>query len=264
MPPKKPTPKPKKLTPLQRRRIAEQQFTRARAAEKSFQRQLVAVAKKVGTLVDGMAPGGKVKNVSELTTMLNRYAELIRPWARAVTERMHEQVKKRDLGTWTELSKEMARSLRKELRTAPTGELFRTALSEQVHLITSLPTEAAQRIHKLTTEGLMNSTRASEIEKEIMKSGQVTIGRAKLIARTETSRTAALLQESRARYIGSTHYVWHTVHDSDVRAEHRKLDGKTFAWKNPPVAGTDGMRYHPGQGPNCRCYAEPIIPDVIR
>lgn len=48
----------------------------------------------------------------------------------------------------------------------------------------------------------------------------------------------------------TTHYVWHTSSDGDVRPSHAENDGKIFAWDNPPETG------HPGEAPGCRCWAE--------
>ncbi|MFX5937705.1 phage head morphogenesis protein, partial [Acinetobacter baumannii] len=76
-------------------------------------------------------------------------------------------------------------------------------LAEQVDLITSIPREAGQRVHELTLKGLEDSTRASEIAKEIMRSGEVAKSRAMLIARTEVSRTATSLTQARAQFVGS-------------------------------------------------------------
>jgi len=244
------------------RRAARERFLRARKAEGAYQRQLTTVGREVGKLVRGYAPNGIVNNLEGLRAVLLRYSELLQPWAREITQRMHADVSRRDLTSWEELGREMGRSLRKEIKTAPTGQAMREAMSLQVRLITSLPQEAAERVHKLTMEALMESGRAEEIQKEILKSGNVTVGRAKTIARTETSRTSSLLLESRAKFVGSTHYRWHTVGDSDVRPEHRKLNNKIFEWDDPPIAGSNGERANPGCIYNCRCWAEPIIPDA--
>jgi SPP1 gp7 family putative phage head morphogenesis protein len=257
--------KPKKLpTKQQLRQAARERFLRGRKAEVSFQRQLVGVSKQIGNLVKGFSPGGHLRDVEGLRAALTHYAEIIRPWARAVVVGMQNDVSRRDAGVWAELSREMGRTLRKEIVNAPTGQYMTEALNEQVDLITSLPLEAAQRVHKLTTQALMESGRAAEIQKEIMQTGLVTASRARTIARTETSRTASLLLEGRARYVGSTHYIWHTSGDSDVRPTHKKLNRKTFAWNDPPVTEETGERAHPGQIWNCRCWAEPIIPDAIK
>jgi SPP1 gp7 family putative phage head morphogenesis protein len=243
--------------------LAKERFLRARRAEVSYQRQLTGVSKQIGTLVRGFAPNGQVTDIAALRSALQRYAEILSPWARAVTAGMHADVSKRDATSWFELGREVGRSIRKEIMQAPTGKAMREAMAFQVRLITSLPMEAAERVHKLTIEALMNSERASEIQKQILRSGEVTASRAATIARTETSRTASLLLESRAKYVGSTHYIWHTSEDADVRPTHRKLDGKIFEWDKPPVTEVTGERANPGCIWNCRCWAEPILPKEI-
>lgn len=253
---------PKKLTNKDLRKLSRERFLRSRRAEAKYQRELISVGRQVGALVKGYAPKGIVKDLPGLSSALYKYSELLKPWARAVTENMHADVENRDARSWAELAREMGKTLRQEIKHAPIGTTMRAALDYQVSLISSIPLDAAKRVHKLTLEALITSSRASEIEKEILASGHVSVGKAKLIARTETSRTASLLMEVRAKYVGSTHYRWHTSEDSDVRLEHRKLNGKVFAWNNPPVAGTNGMKYNPGCGPNCRCFAEPLLPDA--
>jgi SPP1 gp7 family putative phage head morphogenesis protein len=242
------------------RRAARNRFLRGRKAEAGFRRQLTDVSRQVGSLVKGFAPNGRLIDPEGLRAALERYAQIIQPWARAVTANMHAQVARRDLSSWIELGRTMGRELRKTIASAPIGQPMREAMALQVRLITSLPAEAAERVHKLAIEALINSTRASEIEKEIMKTGHVTQARARTIARTEVSRTSSLLLESRARFVGSTHYHWHSSEDSDVRELHRKLNRHVFAWDNPPVSGENGERSHPGCIYNCRCWAEPIVP----
>ena len=200
--------------------------------------------------------------MAKLTETLHKYSELIEPWAAMVTERMHLDVERRDKDAWVQAAREMGKTLRKDLFTQnKVSETMRTAMSIQVKLIKSLPIEAAERVHRIALEQLVNAGRADELKKEILRSGHVTEGRARTIARTETARTASLLMESRAIFVGSTHYRWETSRDEDVRKEHRKLQGKVFSWKEPPVAGSRGERAHPGQIYNCRCYAAPILPE---
>ncbi len=54
----------------------------------------------------------------------------------------------------------------------------------------------------------------------------------------------------------TTHYIWRTQGDSNVRESHAKNDGKIFAWDERPETG------HPGEDFGCRCTAEPYYPDV--
>lgn len=174
---------------------------------------------------------------------------------------MLADVSARDSQTWMELSGELSKALRDEIRNAPTGELMREMLAEQVTLIKSLPLEAAQRVHDLTLKGIEDGTRAKEIAKEIARSGEVSMNRANLIARTEVARTASKLTEARATHIGSEGYIWRTSKDSDVRHSHKEMEGKYVRWDTPPKL-SDGTVTHAGQIYNCRCYPEPVIPEL--
>ena len=103
---------------------------------------------------------------------------------------------------------------------------------------------------------------AAEVSKAIQRTGEVTKARADLISRTEVSRTAATLTQVRAEHVGSTHFIWVTSGDSDVRESHKKLNGKVFMWSDPPVCDPPNYRALPGCIWNCRCYAHVILPDT--
>lgn len=235
-------------------------FKSVRRADVVYGRQLREVARNVGAIIARYEPV-TASVVPELQRRLQAYAKKLEPWARVAGERMIADVARRDKRAWAKYSADMSRALKDEIETAPTGAALRALLHEQVAYITSLPIEAGDRVHKLTIQGMLDATRAKEIAAEIARSGEVTLSRANLIARTEVARTASLLVEARAEHIGSEGYIWRTAGDSDVRQEHRKLNGKFFHWSTPPVAGPKGERYHAGQGPNCRCYPEPVVPD---
>jgi SPP1 gp7 family putative phage head morphogenesis protein len=157
----------------------------------------------------------------------------------------------------------MSRELRRQIESTPTGALVRQRLDDQVVLITSLPTEAAERVRVLANEALLTGTRASALSAKIMETGEVAKSRANLIARTETSRTATELTRARAKYVGSTHFVWRTSNDSSVRPSHRRLDGMMFEWSNPPVCDAPDIRALPGSTFNCRCFPEVVLPDDV-
>ncbi|MFM0044114.1 phage head morphogenesis protein [Paraburkholderia sediminicola] len=234
---------------------------KTRGAELRYGSQLRKVAQQVGAIIQPFTPGD-MSQVPTIEHLLNAYADMLKGWATQTASNMLMDVALRDEQTWKVLAKDLSRGLREEIRNAPTGVVMRALLAEQVDLIQSIPREAGQRVHRLTLEGLENSTRASEIAKEIMRSGEVTASRATTIARTEVSRTATTLTQARAESIGSDSYIWHDSGDSDVRRDHHKLNGRVFQWLNPPVADErTGARAHPGCIYNCRCWAEPIIPD---
>jgi len=193
---------------------------------------------------------------------LNNYAELLGPWAQSVASFMVADIARRDERMWRNVGGSIGRGIREEIRRKPSGMLYHALMAEQSALIKSLPIEAGQRVHVLTTKGLSDSTRSSTIAKEIMRSGEVTASRAKTIARTEVSRTAATFKQARAMAAGSPGYFWRTSADSDVRDTHKALEGVYIPWDDPPKTDASIPPYHAGCGPNCRCFAEPVLPDL--
>lgn len=249
-------------TPKQRRELREL-FAYASKAEKQFQVKLLKVAHNIDEAIKTMAHG-TLASAYAVTDWMRRYAELLEPWAIAVVRRMHTEIETRDRKAWEEYSNRMGRELRLEVEKAPVGHLFQAMLDAQVTLIKSLPIEAAERVHRLTIEHLLTGERTRDLIDDIMQTGNVTRARARLIARTETARTASVLTQARAEHAGSTHYQWVSARDENVRPTHAKLDresrnGKLFAWADPPECDP-GHHAHPGQIFNCRCVAFPHIP----
>lgn len=242
----------------QLRKEARERFQIAERLEAEYMRALRHLTRQVDQIVKGMAPGGVVRDSMELQKVLRQYSKAIEPWARSVAQKMVARIARRDEAAWARLGKAMGRELRKEIAKAPTGMFLREFLEEQVTLITSLPIEAADRVHKLTLEGVVTSRRAEEIQKDILATGHVTEARARLIARTEVARTAAGLTMARAKQVGSTHYVWRSSMDGTVRESHKKMNGAVIPWDQPPRL-EDGTVTHAGMIYNCRCYPDPIL-----
>lgn len=243
------------------RRSPRSEFIRSRKAETQYGLQLRKIARVVGDIVKTLwDESNPVAAANAVEDALRRYSSTLDGWAAAVGRRMVADVAARDRKAWMEISRRMGLALREEIETAPTGLVVQQRLAEQVTLIKSLPTEAAERVHKLTLEGIVQGRRAEAISKEIQRSGEVTKSRANTIARTEVSRTATELTRARAEHVGSEGYIWRTAGDSDVRDSHQAMNGKFVRWDDPPTL--DGLTGHAGALPNCRCYCEPVIPDA--
>jgi SPP1 gp7 family putative phage head morphogenesis protein len=238
-------------------------WLKARKAEVKFARILRGLARRIGTLTNQLFDADDmVQSSVKIREVLTNYAKTLYPWAEKVAARMVADVMRRDAVIWETQAREIGRSLRKEIETTPTGELFRKSVKESTKLITSLPREAGQRVGQLAVRALAKSGRANEIAKEILKTGHVTKSRAQTIARTQVSTTASLLVKVRAEHVGSEGYFWRTAGDSDVRPDHQALNGKFIKWSEPPIADRrSGIRAHAGCIFNCRCWAEPVLLD---
>lgn len=224
---------------------------------KRYGARLRKIARDIDSLVkhyDVMTPEGQTL----LQAALQRYRNDLGQYAARSADKMVAEVARADERQWRELSAEIGQGIVKAVASAPVAPAIEAMKREQVRLITSLPQDASERVHKLVTEGLSTGRRASDIADEIMKTGAVTRSRANLIARTEVGRASTTLQAVRAQHVGSTHFRWVTAGDHDVRDSHRKLNGLTFRWDDPPECDP-GIKALPGCTFNCRCYASPII-----
>jgi SPP1 gp7 family putative phage head morphogenesis protein len=67
---------------------------------------------------------------------------------------------------------------------------------------------------------------------------------------------AGLINQLRQEDLGIEKYIWRSQDDAKVRDSHAAYDDRFFRWDSPPEGG------HPGEAHNCRCYAEPVLPDV--
>lgn len=233
----------------------------ARAAESHYNTRLRSVARQIGHIVHGMAPNGIIKDLAKLLRSLEGYADLIEPWAESVAQYMLSDVARRNERIWKANGLAIAQALRAETEQSAHGAVYQQLMREQVNLITSLPRRAAARVHTLTDQARYTGRRAENIAQEILLTGQVSLSQARLIARTEVSRTAATFMQARAQSAGSEGYVWRTSKDADVRPTHRKMEGRYIRWSHPPKTDVNLDPYHAGCGPNCRCYPEPVLPD---
>jgi SPP1 gp7 family putative phage head morphogenesis protein len=245
--------------------MARERFRKARLAQAAFERNLNGVARQINLLIRGITPTGKMTqaDLRKLRELLRQYSHTLEPWAVSITERMQSEVSQRDATAWGQLGESLGRELRKEIDHAPTGRELRSLMAEQVKLITTMPIEAANRVQEYAFKLLTSSGRAEELQREILRTGAVTLGVAQRIARTQVATTASTLTRVRAEHLGSEGYFWRTARDKQVRPSHRKLEGKFIKWGDPPVVDDKGRRAHAGTDYNDRCYPEPVLPDVL-
>lgn len=239
---------------------SRRKWNNARKAESRYGVTLRKLAATIVQIIDGF-PKTNAQDMSALEKALRSYAATLEPWAASVAGRMLAEVSLRDAKTWEEHMRSMGRAVRKEIQYAPTGAVMRKLQDEQVTLITSLPLDAAQKAQEMASATLSSGTRFEDIVKEFEALGGITRNRATLIARTEVGRASSNLLQARAQHIGSEGYIWRTVGDGDVRASHKRMNGKFVRWDTPLVVDEGVAPYHAGCIYNCRCYAEPVVPE---
>lgn len=271
-------------------------FQPSTTAERDFNKALKKVARVSGHIVEAHAHGADLIDPHVMDKALKDYAKLITPWAQRQSAKMLEKVQQSNKRAYKNKSKAIGTALNLGVAEKDVGEVARKLLNEQVALIQSIPLEAGLRAQKIAYQNFLKGTRAiadpavvqrllnerldliqfhnlsaaeggfgdNDLEEEMSRSMEVAINRATLIARTETARATASINQARAVSVGSNQYRWHNSGDGAVRHSHKiykgkPLQGKIFSWDDPPTLD-DGMKGNPGEFPNCRCFAEPVFP----
>jgi SPP1 gp7 family putative phage head morphogenesis protein len=243
-------------------------FKSSDLAEKKFYRQLKKVAQYSGHIVDNYVDGVDIQHPEKMMKALEQYAKQLEPWARRQSAKLLEQVSKSNKRAYNNQSKAMGAALKTGVADSEDGMVALSLLNEQVALIKSLPIEAGLRAQKIAAENFLNGRRiqvdpsvVAQLKQEMDMTTEVAVNRAKLIARTETARANASFVQARANAVGVTHYVWRTTMDGAERPAHRKMNGKVVAYDKPPNL-SDGTQGHAGTFPNCRCWQDPVLPDI--
>lgn len=247
-------------------------FKPSSAAEKEFYRQLRKVAIASGHIVEQHVDGAVLVDPKVMQEALRQYSEKLTPWATRQAAKMLQKVQKSNHRAYAAKSKAIGSALATNRAERDVLEVSLALLNEQVGLIKSLPLEAGLRAQRIAYEAVLTGTRAeantdtiAQLEEEMGMTTKVATSRALLIARTETARATASINQTRAVAVGSNQYRWHNSGDGAVRDSHRvykgrALQGRIFSWDAPPTL-SDGMTGHPGTFPNCRCFAEPVFVD---
>jgi len=125
-------------------------------------------------------------------------------------------------------------------------------------LIRSIAAGHLDRVADVVAEGVRVGSRAEVVAGRLREGVQISARKAKSIARDQIATLQGQVVAARQTRLGIAKYRWRTVGDSRVRTAHRAREGQIFSWDKPPSDG------HPGQPINCRCYAEPVLDDILR
>lgn len=145
--------------------------------------------------------------------------------------------------------------------------------TDNVRMIKGLSSGYYDAIQGVVARNLQQGVRASApgdrskgFDEEIADAGNITDNRAALIARDQVNKFNGEVTRARQTDLGIIEYVWHNSDDERVRGNpgglypkarysHWDREGQIYSWSDPPPDG------HPGHPVNCRCWAEPVIPE---
>lgn len=189
----------------------------------------------------------------------------------SAVRRMVTPIAIQNMRTWRKAAKKatknpyLYRLLMREINNGLKNDI-NIQIEENANLIKTLPTDVAKKVTKDISDMALKGMRATEIAKVIREqTDKHSRASAKLIARTEVSKTTTALTKARCDNLDLHWYVWRTAEDGDrVRKSHRIMEGVLVNWNEPPspeaLAGEKSVgNYHAGNIWNCRCYPEPLI-----
>lgn len=153
---------------------------------------------------------------------------------------------------------------------------------DNVRLIKSTNGKYLTDIENIVLDGFKSGTRweviaaqiQSESKTEILKDldgnplldedgkemyGKLSDWESERIARDQVGKLNGQLEEQRQTELGVTQYIWRTSMDERVRPEHDMLEGQTFDWDGED----ESPEGEPGTPIMCRCWAEPVLDDLI-
>ncbi|RXI46079.1 phage head morphogenesis protein [Clostridium tetani] len=178
--------------------------------------------------------------------------------------------------TWREAARANSKgkgiyeALKKELN-GSIGGAINDQIQRNANLIKSMPLNISKEITEHVAKETFKGRRAEYIAEDLQKKIPYMFeSKAKLIARTEVSKTSTALTRARAENIGLNWYRWRTSEDQRVRSSHSHMEGVLINWNNPPSPEKlTGERfvgyYHAGNIYNCRCYPEVVVTlDLIK
>lgn len=189
----------------------------------------------------------------------------------SAVKRMVTSLEEINARTWREAARKSTRSnflyslLMEELKQSK-KVIIDDQVLQSANLIKTLPNDVAQKVVKNIEEEVLKGKRARSIEKIIsQETDKHSRASARLIARTEVSKTQSALTQARAQTLDLQWYVWRTALDGNrVRPSHRLMEGVLVNWRDPPspeqLAGEKNVGYyHAGNIWNCRCYSDPLL-----
>lgn len=112
-------------------------------------------------------------------------------------------------------------------------------------------------------EAVLNGARRDVVQKMLEQEYGIASRKAKFLARNETCIMLAEYKKVTYQEVGFDSFIWNTITDGRERELHKKLNGTTWRFDNPPIIDErTGQKGLPGETYNCRCNLIPVRSDI--
>lgn len=148
-----------------------------------------------------------------------------------------------------------------ELITGEMRDILTATVAENVSLIKSISSDYFTQVQGAVMRSITTGNGLQDLVPFLQKYEDVTLRRARIIARDQTRKAFSNLNFARMKKIGIQEYEWlHSAGGQHPRKLHERMSGKVYRIDKPPVIDEKtGQRGKPGDLINCRCRAIPII-----
>ena len=136
--------------------------------------------------------------------------------------------------------------------------LISAGIKRNVNLITTIPSTRKPLIVNYIWRRVIadQPLKTAAFAKWLYEQFEISEGRAKLIAEDQAMKLEGLKEEARNKARGVEAYMWVSMRDHKVRAEHVERDGRIYRYDDKTL---DPNHHPPPRANNCRCKAVPII-----
>lgn len=251
-------------------------FSLRRRIERIYQKGIQKLFDSIFKMIQGMAPQTAIEYLKRIGS-----SKAVRDLCDKLALTMVTAVRVENANTWREAARKgtFSRQIYHSLRQEMSGPLDAAAMAivrENSKLISSVPAEIAEDISKKAFERYMKGERWESVYADLLaRAPGLARSRAKLIARTESSKANSAMVQVRSENIGSHWYIWRGSKDERERHSHLRMEGVVINWNAPPdpeafdTGDSQFGPYHAGCCPNCRCWPQPIVdtndlPDSFR
>lgn len=145
----------------------------------------------------------------------------------------------------------------------PTRDRVEGWAAQNVDLIKTVPERYFDRLRRDIEEAYSTGMSTDVLVERFEEDYGIQERDAERIAVDQIGKLNSDLNQDRQEALGVTKFIWRTVNDQRVRDEHAELDGQEFEWSDPPVDSETGEQMTPGSPIRCRCYAEPVLDDIV-
>ena len=142
--------------------------------------------------------------------------------------------------------------------TQATQRAFDASLSGNVGLIRSIGQQYLNRVEETVWRSVNSGYDVAQLSKELRKGFGVSERRAAFIARDQTNKAKAVIEQARRQELGITEAVWlHSHAGKEPRPSHVAANGKRFDVAKGMYL--DGKWVQAGEEINCRCSSRAVI-----